>query len=429
VHAEIGLMTIIAEGHCSQNKARDVLARAIESSGVVLPRGGDGKVAGLPSRSSIQRLAKVAGAISDQQVGQALSRTKARGNGIGVAHDGGSCGGFHTSAIVCTATDEAGKKRAYVSGAFDNDGKGTAKDGADEIAANVEHLAQVARAADTRLAAAGFSSPASSGSFNLTDVKSVTSDSASAALAVAPLLSKLKHAKNIELLGEDGCRRLAAAREPGTQDAAVLTSLSVQGGGVRLQLRPFTLPPVATAPPPAAPRPAWHVPPPDCPDGHTPADFVNTLGEWLFLHMSDDEKTSSGEIVQINCLFHAAGHATEAMSNAIEEAAMRDIEQEFPKLKELLYSLFTNGQVYTRPAAGTHAARHRMPSPSPISSPAFARVRARLTQAPARRPRRGFPATTTTTTTRSTTTATRYPRRRPCSRRRTGPITPSSAGS
>jgi hypothetical protein len=423
-------MTIIAEGHCSQNKARDVLARAIESSGVVLPRDGNGKVEGLPSRTAIQRLARVAGAISDQQVAQALSRSKTSGEGIGVAHDGGSCGGFHTSAIVCMARGEDGKKRAFLSAASDNDGKGTAKEGADDLAANFEHLAQVGYAANARLAAAGIPlSPDSSTSINLTDIKSITSDSASAALAVAPFVGQLKHDKSIELHGEAGINRLLAAREPDTQDATVLVSLSVQGGGVRVRLGAFKLPP-PIAVPPAAKRPAWYGPlPPPCADGPFPAEFVNRVGTWTHNQMSENEKFSSSKVLAMNCLFHAAGHATEAISNAIEEAAMRDIEQEFPELKALLYSLFTNGQVYTPPAAGTHAARHRMPSPSPISSPAFARVRARLTQAPARRPRRGFPATTTTKTTRSTISATPGPRWLPCSQRRTGLTTPSSAGS
>lgn len=313
-------------------------------------------------------------------------------------------------------------------GATDNDGRGTSKEGAEEIAANIEHLAQVDRAAHARLADAGYASPSSSGgTFSLTDIKSVTSDSASAALAVAPLLGKLKREKHIELLGEDACRRLAEQLEPGTLDAAVLTSLSVQSGVVRLRLRPFTLPPRA-APPPAAPLPAWHAPqPPACPDGVISAEYITQLGEWFFLGMSDDEKFSSSDVVQVNCLFHAAGHATEGMSNAIEEAVLRDVEREFPELKAGLYALYTNGQTYVPPTTG---ARAPPPAPCPAHQlTRFARARARFAQAPAKRPRSASPATTTTRTTRSTTSATRCPRREACSRRRTGPTTPTSTGS
>mmetsp|Transcript_8044 Transcript_8044/g.20667 ORF Transcript_8044/g.20667 Transcript_8044/m.20667 type:complete len:177 (+) Transcript_8044:189-719(+) len=106
------------------------------------------------------------------------------------------------------------------------------------------------------------------------------------------------------------------------------------------------------------------------PSGRVPPPaLISELGEWHLSTLSDDERFLESELMVLNCLFHAAGHAIEAISNAVETYVRERPEGEGGIQQDIAawYRLLTKGGDYVAALAGP-ASRSASPATTTFST-------------------------------------------------------------
>ncbi|KAJ1635999.1 hypothetical protein T492DRAFT_1141370 [Pavlovales sp. CCMP2436] len=208
---------------------------------------------------------------------------------VNLCADGGTVGGHSVENVMVGG----GQYGNLLAAAIPGNGRGTAEEHAASIAAELAHVVATGAAASARLVEAGLISAeavAAQLPIGIQQVTTATSDSASVALKTSAALAELKRMDAVARLGG----RNWLCLQPTRCASAASWQQDVQGPAAA---DGSTCSPSGRVPPPA---------------------LISELGEWHLSTLSDDERFLESELMVLNCLFHAAGHAIEAISNAVE---------------------------------------------------------------------------------------------------------------